>query len=168
MQMTANASSSIFWVSAWLRLCEMSIPTFFSAITEFSETGSPARAATPAEITFSERSGSGCASSACCNSAAAMGLRHIFAVQTVTIVSEADTGRERTCFSVKRKARFRTVTGVADPPSQRFVTSNRAGHARPPCLKGRGYGYLARHVAAPLEARRLRCGITDDPRPENP
>src|SRR5688572_28769354 len=84
----------------------MSIPTFFSALTEFSDTGSPGRAATPAEMTLNDRSGSGCACSACCSSAAAMGLRQMLAVQTVTMVSEADTGRERTCFFPKRKARL--------------------------------------------------------------
>src|SRR5688572_5829634 len=96
----------------------MSIPTFLSAMTEFSETGSPARAATPAEITFSDRNGSGCASNACCSNAAAMGLRQMLAVQTVTIVSEADTGRERTWFFPKRKAGFLTRENA---PSASFL-----------------------------------------------
>src|SRR2546423_1737677 len=82
----------------------MSMPTLRKARTEFSETGSLVRAATPAEITLSERNGSGCAASACCNNAAAIGLRQMFAVQTVTMGPKTDTGRERTWFYAKRKA----------------------------------------------------------------
>lgn len=63
------------------------MPTLRSATTEFSETGSPGRADTPAEMTLSERSGSGCAASACCNNPAAMGLRQMLAVQITRSVS---------------------------------------------------------------------------------
>src|SRR4051812_8593096 len=84
------------------------MPTFRSAMTEFSETGSPVRAATPAEITLNERQGSGCAAKACANSAAAIGLRHMLAVQTVTMGPGADiVASERTWFCGKRKAGFR-------------------------------------------------------------
>src|SRR5258708_26492394 len=86
----------------------MSMPTFFRATTEFSETGSPERAATPAEITLSDRSGSGWAARACCNRAAAIGLRQMLAVHTITIGPKADiVGTERTWFCPKCKAGFR-------------------------------------------------------------
>ena len=90
--------SSISCVTGWLRCRERSMPTFFSAATEFSETGSPSRAATPAEITCIDRSGPVSAASACCNKAAAIGLRQMLAVQTTTITPGSDTGRERTRF----------------------------------------------------------------------
>ena len=62
------------------------MPTFFNAVTELVETGSPERAATPAETTFQDFSGSGWALSAWRNIASAIGLRQMLAVQTVTMV----------------------------------------------------------------------------------
>ena len=59
MPKTARAPLSISCVSAWLCWPLMSMPTFFRAVTEFSEMGSPVRLATPAEMTLSERKGSG-------------------------------------------------------------------------------------------------------------
>jgi hypothetical protein len=65
-------------------------------MTEFSDAGSLLRAATPAETTFNDRNGSGCAFRACCSKAAAIGLRQILAVQTTSSVSGIVQGVEWT------------------------------------------------------------------------
>ena len=87
MHSTSSARSSRSCVRGRLTCREISIPTLRSATTEFSDTGSPARAETPAEVTFNERKGSGWPAKACCNSPAAIGLRQILAVQMTRRVS---------------------------------------------------------------------------------
>src|SRR4051812_22811226 len=84
------------------------MPTFFNATTEFSDTTSPVRAATPAEITLTDRHGSGCAASACCSKAAAIGLRQMLAVHTATMVAGADiSARKGHAFPRKAKPDYR-------------------------------------------------------------
>ena len=91
-----------------------STPTFLSAVTEWGLAGSPVRLATPAETTLSERSGSGWAASACCRSAAPIGLRQMFPVQTTRMCPGSGIGSERDTDRPKRQ----NPNGAAARPAQ--------------------------------------------------
>src|SRR6478752_369954 len=92
-------------VRPWLCRSAISMPTFFRAVTEFSEMASPVWAATPAEMTFRLRSGSGCADRAWARRPCAIGLRQMLPVQTMRMWPGADISEDRRQAAEDRQGR---------------------------------------------------------------
>src|ERR1700677_1834113 len=95
MHSTSRESSRSSWVSGRLVWPFRSMPTFLRAETELALAGIPSRFSTPAETTFRERSGSGCAARACWRRAAPIGLRQMFPVQTTRMCPVWGIGLEK-------------------------------------------------------------------------